>query len=71
MPLSQGRYRKEQEIFKKLKRFLIDGGRGQSGLHLNLHGCLACQVSSVMSDSLQPCGPYSLQGSSVHGILQA
>ena len=30
-----------------------------------------CIVCSVMSDSLQPHGLYSLPGSSVHGILQA
>ena len=35
-------------------------------------GCLrACQVTSVMSDSMRRYRPYSLPGSSVHGILQA
>ena len=30
-----------------------------------------CQVTSVMSDSVQPHGPHGPPGSSVHGILQA
>ena len=36
------------------------------------HSCCVCVLScSVMSDSLQPHGPYSPPGSSVYGILQA
>ena len=31
----------------------------------------ACEVTSIVSDSLPPYGPYSPLGSSVHGILQA
>ena len=34
-------------------------------------GCMCLCACSVMSDSLQPHGPYSPSGSSIHGISQA
>ena len=35
-----------------------------------MHASYVCQVTSVMSNSLRPYGPYSPPGSSDHGILQ-
>ena len=39
-------------------------------LFITMHASYVCQVTSVMSNSLRPYGPYSPPGSSDHGILQ-
>ena len=43
--------------------------QGGSLRNVNLH--VRAKVASLVSNSLQPCGLYSLPGSSVHGISEA